>query len=312
MERVISCLLGGLLLLASSLPVAAAASWGPGAIRPVPVNPLESGVLPGDAPMDMLLSSTGGTVKLSVATESAKAPVKDVPENPPVADMPVAAMMVKADHYAELLAQWQQNPSPQSFEPVLVQGQAVASAYMALAEPMDNASFDALVKKMQGYLVLREPITVAAPDPAWLYEQAQQHGGPADIAFFDLMRQTLNGYWPVTMERLDDQTGCTRYGLLDLVKLYGSWKDFQRQYPQAYKDALYSPDLLLLWDIEDQLLNSKAACEGAASVIKEFEAFMQTYPDSKLVPQIRRRLDLLRKNQLDMYFYQGIQYNSPE
>ncbi|HEY9687412.1 MAG TPA: hypothetical protein V6C52_10585 [Coleofasciculaceae cyanobacterium] len=308
----ISCLLGGLLLLASSLPVAAAVPLRPGVIRLAQDDILETGGLPGGMPMGMLLSSTGGTVKLSAATESAKDPAEVAPENPPVAAMPVVAMMVKADHYAELLAQWQQSPSPQSFEPVLVQGQEVASAYMALTEPMDEASFDALVKKMQGYLVLREPITVAAPDPAWLYEQAKQHGGPADIAFFDLMRQTLNGYWPVTMERLDDQTGCTRYGLLDLVKLYGGWKDFQRQYPQAYKDELYNPDLLLLWDIEDQLLNSKAACEGAASVIQEFEAFMQTFPDSNLVPQLRRRLDLLRKNQLDMYFYQGIQYNSPE
>jgi hypothetical protein len=73
---------------------------------------------------------------------------------------------------------------------------------------------------------------------------------------------------------------------------------------------LKDPNLPLLSDIEDQLLNSHAACDGPNSVVDELKLFISSYPNSDLTPKIKKRLQNLQHSQFDMSFYQGVKYNA--
>lgn len=226
--------------------------------------------------------------------------------------MSVAELSNKIDAYNTALADWQSTSTPQGMEPVFAKGQEAAFGMLGSDENLSDADFESLGKKLQGYLAHREEITVVAPDPVWFESQAKAHGTPADMAFFNLMGQTLNGYWPATMERVSDLTGCTRYGSHELVRLYGAWQDFLRQYPGAYDKEVHDPNLLLLADVEDQLENGLAACEGPDSVTDEFETFIKTYPDSPLSAKLKKRIELVKQGKSDMIFYQGVKYNGAQ
>ncbi len=225
----------------------------------------------------------------------------------------IAAAKQQAAQYAELLKQWRQSARKESLEPILNKGQEAALAILKVAEQLSEPEFKVIEQQMQGYLMLRENILVIGPDPAKFQALAQEKGQPVDIAFFELMGKTLNSYWPVTMEQLDDLSGCTRFGSGDLVRLYGLWQGFQKQYPTHYQAALQDPNLLLIHDLQDQLLNSASACDGPETVMDEFKKFVTLYPKSPLTPKIRIRMEALRQDKLDMSFKQGVKYHlSPE
>jgi hypothetical protein len=223
---------------------------------------------------------------------------------------PAAQVQQTVDLYATMLANWLKSTKEQSFEPVLNQGQIAASAILRSVDALDEDTFNAIRQKMQGYLLLRDEVIVVAPDPTFFIAPMKKHGRAADVAFFELMNQTVNGYWPTTMERRSDLSGCTRFGSGDLVKLYGAWQNFKKHYPGAYQTALRDPNLPLLSDIEDQLLNSHAACDGPNSVVDELKLFVDSYPKSALTPKIKQRLQSLQRSQFDMTFYQGVKYNA--
>lgn len=233
-----------------------------------------------------------------------------LPPSKPQPAMPegMASINRLTGEYMALLLQWRQSSKKESLEPVLNKGQEAAVAILKAADDLDEKTFDALGSQMPGYLLIRNDILVVAPNPEFFQSIAKQKGRPVDIAFFDLMKQTLNGYWPSTMEQLDHLSGCSRFGTGELVRLYGGWKSFIRQYPGAYQKALQDPNMLLLHDIEDQLRNSDAACEGPESVTKEFEQFVQTYPKSELTPQLKKRIEALKQGSADMSFKQGVKY----
>lgn len=263
------------------------------------------------APNDNAPSST--PVEVTTPSDSAIPPDTSQPATPPVADASPALNTVpqqKAALYADMLDHWMKSPKPQSFEPVLNQGQEAAAAILRAMDSMDDATFNALRQKMQGYLMVRDEVMVVAPDPKFFIEPMKKHGRAADIAFFELMNQTLNGYWPTTMEQRTDLSGCTRFGSGELVKLYGAWSNFQKHYPGAYQKALQDPNLPLLSDIEDQLVNSHAACDGPNSVVDELKTFIARYPNTRLTPKIQQRLKNLEHSQFDMTFYQGVKYNT--
>jgi hypothetical protein len=212
------------------------------------------------------------------------------------------------DAYLELLTQWQQAKGKEGLEPILNKGQEAAVAILKVADALSEQEFNALGKRMPGYLMIRNDILVVGPDPNFFITLATQKGKPVDIAFFKLVSETLNGYWPSTMEQLDNLSGCTRFGTGQLSDLYGGWTKFRQQYPKAYQKAFEDPNLLLIHDIEDQLLNSNSACEGPESVIQELEKFIQAYPRSPLTPSLKKRLEALRQNKADMIFNQGVRH----
>lgn len=248
----------------------------------------------------------------STEMAATKKPTPAVGAKPTLATMaPLEAAKQKTDIYAAKYMAWVAGTN-QSFEPVLAAGQEAAAALLPVAEGMEDAQWDAFKQKMTGYLVIRDEVIAIVPDAAFLSEQAKAHGQPQDVAFFQLMAQTLNGYWPITQEQLQDMSGCTRFGSHDLVRLYGAWKQFQQLYPKSYVSALKDQSFLLLADIEDQLVNSQTACDGPDAVADEFETFIKAYPTSTLTPKIKKRLEEVKSKQAEMAYFQGIKYIDPE
>lgn len=204
--------------------------------------------------------------------------------------------------------EWLTSEQKQSLEPVLVQGQLAVEAILHEEGSLSAESLKIIGQQMHGYLLQTNHGLVVSPDPVYFAAQAKIHGLPADVAFITLMRQTLNGYWPVTMEQISGMSGCTRFGSRELVRLYGAWKSFQNAYPTAYQSLLKNPNLPLVSDIENQLLNSHSACDGPASVQDELQSFIAGYPNSDLTPKLKKRLGSFRRKSAGMVFYQGIQY----
>jgi hypothetical protein len=254
--------------------------------------------------------SLANTKQLPLAIE---APVLSVKSLAPVA-MPATspadswrATQQEVARYSDLLAAWRQSNPKQSLEPVLLQGQVAVAAILREEGNLTPEAKQALRQQMQGYLWPSQRGINAIPDSAYFAEQAQRHGLPADVAFTALMRQTLHGFLPVTRVQISGMSGCTRFGSHDLVRLYGVWKAFQNTYPTAYVQLLKDPNLLLLPDIEDQLLNSHSACNGPDSVQDELQSFIAGYPDSDLTPRLQKRLANLHRKSAGMVFYQGVQ-----
>jgi hypothetical protein len=257
----------------------------------------------------LLLASTPCMFGSTERTALQKAPGAN-PAKSLAALAPREAARQKADAYLAKFNAWLQGQN-QSFEPVLAQGQEAVAAILAVANELDDAAFDEFKQKMPGYLVVNDAVIAIVPDAPHLAEQAKTHGRTEDVAFFKLMAQTLNGYWPVTQEQLEDMSGCTRFGSHDLVRLYGAWKQFQQLYPKAYAGFIKDPGFLLLADIEDQLLNSQSACDGPDAVTDELETFINAYPTSPLTPKIRKRLQEVQNKHSGMAFFQGVKYIDP-
>lgn len=268
----------------------------------LPAGPLTLGLL---VPALLVLVGLASVMRAEEPTAVPLAP------GPPQA---IAEAVKQSARYAEMLAQWRaaSSPDPNNMEILLENGQQAAAAILDAAEFMDDATFAEVVKNMDGYLISRDELIVAAPDSKRLIELAKEHGTPADVRFYELMGQTLNGYWPVTMEQLADLTGCIRYGSQDLVRLYDAWHDFKKQYPTAYTKAIHDPNLLLLADIEDQLLNGVASCDGPDAVAKEYAAFIKTHPNTELAAKLKKRMEAVQNGKSDMVFYQGVRYNHAE
>lgn len=217
----------------------------------------------------------------------------------------------QVDRYVDLLAHWLSADKPESLEPVLSQGQIAIAAILRQQDSLSPSALQALGQQMQGYLVRPTGAGLAMfPDAAYFAAQTHMHGTPVDVAFTDLMQQTLNDTEPSILRKtLSNQASgpnsCTRFGSHELVRLYGAWKSFQSAYPQAYALLLNDPNLPLLSNIETQLLHSHSACGSPESVQDELQAFLAGYPDSDLAPQLKKRLNHLQKKAENMQFFQG-------
>jgi hypothetical protein len=217
----------------------------------------------------------------------------------------------EADRYAELLGHWLMAEQAQSLQPVLVQGQVAVAAILREKNNLNPQALQFLGQQMQGYLFQEGPPGLRViPEPTYFATQAHLHGQPVDVAFTDLLRQTLNDHGPTILKLLGKQAagmaGCTRFGSHELVRLYGAWKAFQGAYPNAYAQLLTDPNLPLLSTIQDQLLYSHSACDGPESVEDELQSFLAGYPGSDLKPQLKKRLGSFRKKSEGMQFYQGV------
>lgn len=276
-----------------------------------PVAPIAKNQPAPDVTVAPTAQASAEPVPLKGKTGEADSLAEEAQTQAPNADSAASVRLAqqKAAEYHTLLTQRLQSDKPGSFEPILQKGQEAAAEILRNIDALDDTTYLAISQQMQGYLLMRDEIIVVAPDPAYFLKESQQHGTPTDVAFFTLMTQTLNGYWPITMEQLTDLSGCTRFGSHDLTKLYGSWKDFRKKHPTAYESAFNDPNLLLLSDIEDQLLNSQAACEGPDTVIEELTLFIKAYPKSELTPKLKLRLESLLKKQSDMVYFQGVKHS---
>lgn len=197
--------------------------------------------------------------------------------------------------YVLALADCRKASAPVSLEPLFeAAGRAGRALTMAPAagqeapiESLSEAEFQALERQLEGMVVNREEILVAAPDPNFFFALAKDRGRAADVRFFEAYRQTQpDGVWAAYLEPVTDYSACTRYGALTLVTLYGEWERYQKDFPQSYVE----PARRFRNEIAGALAQPGCACGSVDTIARELRAFLRAYPNAAIAPAVRARL----------------------
>jgi len=80
---------------------------------------------------------------------------------------------------------------------------------------------------------------------------------------------------PSYIEQQTDYSGCTRFGGMTLVEVYGVWLEFQRRFPDRYVSAAKEETEAVL----HELTQSTCACGNAAGVEQELSRSWNNFLD---------------------------------
>lgn len=168
---------------------------------------------------------------------------------------------------------------------------------LVVLESLADADYRELERALRGVIISREENIVVQPDAAFFLELAQKRGDRVDRRFFEALAATYpNSLWPAYIEQQTDYSGCTAYGGGTLVEAYRRWSAFKAAFPGRYVDTVDEE----LSDIEHELTESTCACGDAASVVRELEAFVRTFPRASIVEAAEQRLADVRAGRSKM------------
>lgn len=207
------------------------------------------------------------------------------------------------DTYARLLeALMGAAPRKPTVESVLGTGRLAAETLAGesgVLEDLTDDDYQAVVRKMIGFKVSKDPIVYVEPDPDAFIKLAQGYGKAHDVAFFQRYKQTIpDGVWHVYIQPMTDESGCVRFGSLALVESYTRWTAFRLQFPKQYLREVEQ----LLVDLDDTLVEETCACGNAEDVVKELLAFVKALPNAEITARVRERLEKVKQGTSDFQF----------
>jgi hypothetical protein len=186
-----------------------------------------------------------------------------------------------------------------SIEAVYEKGRLAAAKLMEVIEELDDSTYSAVVKAMKGFEVNRVEIVFVQPNTGFWIDLSAKKGKKADAKFFELYKQTYsNVLHEIYFEPQTDYSGCIKFGSNDLVRLYGEWTRYKLEFPRAYANFVKER----LEEIENQLTEGMCACYGREDVLREFTAFVKTFPDAKITAKIQQRIQEIENNASEMRF----------
>ncbi len=157
---------------------------------------------------------------------------------------------------------------------------------LSLLEKMDEEQLGAARRALPGIFLTREEVLQADPDPESFLEFAVKWGGRADIAFFSTLQMSYSSPgWPLYIIRQTDYGGCRRLGSSVFSEIYGSWRAFQRRFPNRYEEQVRRE----IDRLEEDILHT-GACEGPREVAEAYREFIHSFPDAAVSEEIRRRI----------------------
>jgi len=95
-----------------------------------------------------------------------------------------------------------------------------------------------------------------------------------------------------------DVSACTLFGRMDLVNIYRVWSDFRSRYPDRYRGGAAEQ----YEQVRFELTEGTCACGDAASVRRELDEFVRTFPTSPDRPTIEQRLRALQVGRSNIRF----------
>jgi hypothetical protein len=163
------------------------------------------------------------------------------------------------------------SPSRAPLEPVFELGVEAAKALMARnIESLDEPSFTEAQKLMSGFVLNREEVVFAVPDPDSFLKLAREKGTANDVAFFEVFKKMYpeNGAWPVFTTQQSDYGGCTIFDGKTLTGIYDAWSSFAAAHPGRYTKAVERER-----KATEEAFKSMCVCGSEAEYRKEREAF---------------------------------------
>jgi hypothetical protein len=166
-------------------------------------------------------------------------------------------------------------------------------------ESLPDDDFARLERDLRGVWINREESVYVKPDVDYFVNLASTVGDQVDKEFFTALKMTYqDSHEPAFLELVTDVTACTVFGKMDLVKIYGAWSAFRSRYPDRYKDGAQAE-----WnDVQFQLTEGTCACDDAASVERELDEFVRTFPTSPDRTAVERRLHDVQAGHSDIRF----------
>jgi hypothetical protein len=158
-------------------------------------------------------------------------------------------------------------------------------------DSLSEKEYQRLIERLQGAIVNRDEVIILNPDPNYFLKLASAHGDNADRAFFGALKATYpESVWPLYLEMHTDVTGCTVFGEGKLVGTYRVWSEFQQQFPKRYVSAAQKEIKDILWRLTDE----NCTCADAASMQRELEQFLASFPTSSSRAKVAQRLKTIR------------------
>ncbi len=202
------------------------------------------------------------------------------------------SILTLADDYSATLRKYQGQKKRTSAENVLKKGKLVDEKSDEM-ENLNASDYALLEKKMKGFVVNRNEVVFVVPDVKFFGNLSRRYGTPADIAFFNLLREIRpDSVWAAYIEQQTDYSGCTIYGNGLLTRLYGKAVQFKRNYRKAYtSDVNKEIDSIL-----NEFSDNPCSCGNRNGILREYRLFIKTFPKDKNTREIRKRLVKLQKS----------------
>jgi hypothetical protein len=233
--------------------------------------------------------------------ETSETPTDEV-EKPPILTKSVTPEM-KA--YQNALKQAKKQKGRFSLEPLYRKGMQALKSFLPQVEEYTTAHWEDEHYELEKYyapeLALLEGFTMyryegdgVGNDPNFGYWEslAKTNGTPADIAFFKIAKTLYPSipFFPSYIEQTWDYGGCTLYGENIITPLYDELANFQKKYPNQYKEEVsrYLEDVRDRLDPSKGWLSDNKVCSCSAditSVKKEATQLMKRRPADPLSRQ---------------------------
>ncbi len=245
--------------------------------------------------LSFLCVACGQTAQVPIVTPVA-APVAAVVAVPTVAAPSTPAAVTD---YLAALAIVEKSSAPVSLAALFDLAEAAQTALMevtgdqAVLERYSEPQFTALQAQVRGLKIGRGTDIYAQPEPAFFLALAQQHGQPADVAYFSQYAASWGPDLVPTYLKLRPQpTPCVRFDEDKIAPLYAGWQHYIAKYPGAYSVHVKQN----LTDLEETVALGTCACNGLESVRSEQANFLKQFPDAPHAGAIKARREQLRND----------------
>lgn len=168
-----------------------------------------------------------------------------------------------------------------------------------ILERLSKKDFEEVRHKMKGFFVNRDETVYVEPDPDFFIEIAKRAGDQPSLEFFQGYSKTIPNAWPIYIEQQTDYSGCIRYGSISLADTYARWRDYGNKFPTHYVAEVAN----FIRSVEDELAEGTCACGNKESVVKEFQAVIQAYPQAKIALRLRKRINQIQQGESDIREY---------
>jgi hypothetical protein len=162
-------------------------------------------------------------------------------------------------------------------------------------ERLSEDDFHAVILKMKGFSINRQETVFVDPIPSFFIALSKRAGDQASAEFFEILGKTEHSY----IRLQTDYSGCYLFGSLGLVHSYQLWDGYSKKYPTRYPNEVMN----LKRDVEEDLTEGTCACEGKETALREFNAFIQTFPNAKISARIRERINQIEQGKAGIREY---------
>jgi hypothetical protein len=202
------------------------------------------------------------------------------------------SLPVAVPGYAEALEVYRRHADAPALERLYSKARVAARELGPVLEKLNETDYAFLVR-LGGIKVHRGETVYAVADHGFSLGLARAIEDSAAVAFFELHKHALpDDVRPRYLEPVTDYSVCTRYGNGTLVELYRRWWEFRSHFPGRYAEVASQS----LKDVEAKFTKPLCVCAGKETVLREFQLFIHSFPDSALGPALRTRLPALERD----------------